>query len=301
MDLFDDLPEPKLFSIKPYVAERQGERDAMQDAHVLCKDFSSVIPDLDSSVERLAFFGLYDGHGGSRASCYSAKNLHLNVATKFPKGDVNKIHNEIKTCFIDSFAKTDKDFLIVARKEKPSWKDGTTALICLFIDNTLYVANIGDSKAVLGRQSDEISDRLNAIVLSKDHSLSQYEERLRIQKAGGIVREGRVMGVLEVSRSIGDGQFKTCGVSCVPDIKKCRLTANDRFIVMACDGLWKVFTPQEAINEIKELLKDEATVTETSTNCKYDQACSKLANEAVKRGCEDNVTVMLLCISSNNA
>ena len=42
-------------------------------------------------------------------------------------------------------------------------------------------------------------------------------------------REGRVLGVLEVSRSIGDGRFKGCGVTCVPDVMRCTLTENDRY------------------------------------------------------------------------
>ncbi len=50
-----------------------------------------------------------------------------------------------------------------------------------------------------------------SIVLTKDHNPTVYEERLRIQKSSGSVRDGRVLGVLEVSRSIGDGQFKTYG------------------------------------------------------------------------------------------
>lgn len=41
-------------------------------------------------------------------------------------------------------------------------------------------------------------------------------------------REGRVMGVLEVSRSIGDGPFKKHGVSCIPDVKRCQLQENDK-------------------------------------------------------------------------
>lgn len=43
-----------------------------------------------------------------------------------------------------------------------------------------------------------------------------------------LCRDGRVLGVLEVSRSIGDGQYKRCGVISVPDIKRCQLTHNDR-------------------------------------------------------------------------
>ena len=61
------------------------------------------------------------------------------------------------------------------------------------------------------------------IELTKEHSASVYEERQRIQKSGGTVKDGRVLGVLEVSRSIGDGPFKTYGVISTPDIRKCQL------------------------------------------------------------------------------
>lgn len=53
-----------------------------------------------------------------------------------------------------------------------------------------------------------------------------YEERCRIQKTGASLKDGRVLGVLEVTRSIGDGQFKAYGVTCVPDVRKCQLNSS---------------------------------------------------------------------------
>lgn len=47
-------------------------------------------------------------------------------------------------------------------------------------------------------------------------------------KSNSYFRDGRIMGVLEVSRSIGDGPYKNHGVSCLPDVKKCQLTEDDR-------------------------------------------------------------------------
>ena len=79
------------------------------------------------------------------------------------------------------------------------------------------------------------------------------EERKRIEKSGGFVRcfvnlsliyyyycyycyycccccyyrEGRIMGIMEVSRSIGDGRFKGCGLVATPHVSRCELTEND--------------------------------------------------------------------------
>ncbi len=36
------------------------------------------------------------------------------------------------------------------------------------------------------------------------------------------------MGILEVSRSIGDGRFKGCGVVCTPDVFRCEITDTDQ-------------------------------------------------------------------------
>lgn len=40
-------------------------------------------------------------------------------------------------------------------------------------------------------------------------------------------REGRVLGIVEVSRSIGDGRFKHCGVIATPDVFRTQLSEND--------------------------------------------------------------------------
>lgn len=83
--------------------------------------------------------------------------------------------------------------------------------------------------------------------------------------------------MIEVSRSIGDGQFKTRGVTCVPHVKKFTLTAEDksvagflikfnyyfvRFIIMACDGLWKSFTNEDAVQFVFDSLKKSEEVEE---------------------------------------
>ncbi|KAL7075104.1 hypothetical protein ACQ4LE_005467 [Meloidogyne hapla] len=122
-----------------------------------------------------------------------------------------------------------------------------------------------------------------------------FAERMRIQKAGGSVKDGRVMGILEVSRSIGDGQMKSYGVISKPDVKKLTLGLNDMFLILACDGLWKSFTPDSAINFVLDCFKRR-----TASNSKEDETSlwSYIADEicanAIRRGCGDNVTVIIV-------
>lgn len=142
--------------------------------------------------------------------------------------------------------------------------------------------------------------------LSREHNPTIYEERMRIQRAGGTVRDGRVLGVLEVSRSIGDGQYKRCGVISTPDLRRIQLTANDRFIILACDGLFKVFSADEAVKFVLTVLQGggveqragpmEQRAGPTERELLFEAACQQLAGEAVRRGCADNVTVILISI-----
>ncbi|EFX61264.1 hypothetical protein DAPPUDRAFT_16550, partial [Daphnia pulex] len=74
---------------------------------------------------------------------------------------------------------------------------GTTAIVLLVTKHRFYVANIGDSRAVLSRSD-------TAVPLSTDHKPDLPSERNRIEKAGGYVKEGRVNGSLGLSRSFGD-------------------------------------------------------------------------------------------------
>lgn len=245
--------------LRGYVAARRGEREEMQDAHVLLPDMSGCLSALPGQVSRVSYFAVFDGHGGARASRFAAEHLHQNLAKKFPSGETENVDKLIKKCLLDTFRQTDEDFLKTASSQKPAWKDGSTATCVLVVDDTVYVANLGDSRAVLCRMEAtggaDGRRRSVTLALSKEHNPTIYEERMRIQRAGGTVRDGRVLGVLEVSRSIGDGQYKRCGVISSPDVRRCQLTANDRFIILACDGLFKVFSADEAVKFVLGVLQ----------------------------------------------
>ncbi|MCL7041695.1 hypothetical protein MKW94_013721 [Papaver nudicaule] len=152
----------------------------------------------------------------------------------------------------------------------------------------MLIANVGDCRAVLGKRG-------RAVELSKDHKPNCTSERLRIEKLGGIVFDGYLNGQLSVARAIGDWHMKgpkgsTGPLSAEPELHESLLTEEDEFLIMGCDGLWDVMSSQCAV-----------TITRKELMLHNDpEKCSKeLVKEALKRNTCDNLTVVVVCFSSD--
>lgn len=104
----------------------------------------------------------------------------------------------IVAALLNAFARTEEDFLRLSVEAKEF--SGACVNVVLMFRDTIYVANLGDCRAVLGRS------KAKAIGLSRDHKASI--EKSRIRKTGGFVKNGRVNGILAISRTIGDREFK---------------------------------------------------------------------------------------------
>ncbi|GJT24575.1 probable protein phosphatase 2C 60 [Tanacetum coccineum] len=78
---------------------------------------------------------------------------------------------------------------------------GCTSCVAIMRGNQLVVANAGDSRCVISRKGE-------AYNLSRDHKPGLEVERDRILKAGGFIHAGRVNGSLNLTRAIGDMEFK---------------------------------------------------------------------------------------------
>ncbi len=125
--------------------------------------------------------------------------------------------------------------------------------MALITENEVYCANAGDSRCVL-------SNNGTAIEMSIDHKPDMPSEKSRIERAGGFVEDNRVKGVLNLSRSLGDLEYKqepsipveNQMITCVPEIKIEKLNKNHDFLVIACDGIWDCLTSQECISMCKD-------------------------------------------------
>ena len=142
---------------------------------------------------------------------------------------------------------------------------GCTANVALIADNKLYVANAGDSRCVL-------SSKGQAVEMSIDHKPDNYEEKTRIEKAGGSVIDGRVNGNLNLSRALGDLEYKSNSkitpgeqlISPVPEVKVRELTPDDEFLVLGCDGIWEVKPNQEIVEFVGSRLKNTSTISKVA-------------------------------------
>ena len=78
---------------------------------------------------------------------------------------------------------------------------GCTATVILVTRTEIICANAGDSRTVMSRGG-------RAKDMSEDHKPDNSGELSRIQRSGGFVEEGRVNGMLALSRALGDFEYK---------------------------------------------------------------------------------------------
>jgi protein phosphatase 1G len=162
--------------------------------------------------------------------------------------DKNKQNDVLKSLF-DVRSNEDSDIAMFT---------GCTANACL-IDmggQRLYFANAGDSRSILCKAG-------VAYPMSIDHKPDLETEKARIYKAEGWVSEGRIKGNLNLSRSLGDLEYKQNKklsphdqmITASPEVKVANLTPDCEFIVLACDGVWDCMTNQEVCDFVSERIK----------------------------------------------
>ena len=118
-----------------------------------------------------SFFGLYDGHGGSKACDFLRDNLHKFIINDkyFPSNPQKAIAN--------GFIYAEKLFF---KKYTGIDSSGSCAIVILIIENRVYIVNVGDSRAILSAKNGT-----KFYPLSRDHRPGDEKEYKRILDAGG--------------------------------------------------------------------------------------------------------------------
>eukprot|EP00340_Litonotus_pictus_P005593 CAMPEP_0170515582 /NCGR_PEP_ID=MMETSP0209-20121228/1993_1 /TAXON_ID=665100 ORGANISM="Litonotus pictus, Strain P1" /NCGR_SAMPLE_ID=MMETSP0209 /ASSEMBLY_ACC=CAM_ASM_000301 /LENGTH=289 /DNA_ID=CAMNT_0010800137 /DNA_START=161 /DNA_END=1031 /DNA_ORIENTATION=+ len=240
-------------------------------------------------------FGVFDGHGGKEVAQWIKKevgdelvknknfkggNYQKALFENFLRMDVLMQENQGKSELKEEAKKAKmEDEKLNKGQEKnnndmirsifdPKAQDdcdvamftGCTATVCLFDDKKLYCANAGDSRIVICKNG-------VAYAMTIDHKPEMDEERTRIYKADGWVADGRVKGNLNLSRSLGDLEYKQNKqkspeeqmITAAPEITTSSLSDVD-FIFIGCDGVYDCLTNQEICDFINSRFKKNPNI-----------------------------------------
>lgn len=209
----------------------------------------------------VAAFGVMDGHGefGHLVASFVQEHLPAAIdsqpATLLLNDTESAIHTSVQT--------------VVGQLRESQINaafSGTTCVFGVKVGQELFVANIGDSRCVLARQTAP-GMAAEPVPLTEDQKPEVPAEKARILAAGGRVEplpgppgedcgpprvwlaEVDVPG-LAMSRSIGDDVSQTVGVTSTPAITKHTIQSNDIFAVWASDGVWEFLSNEEVIGII---------------------------------------------------
>ena len=277
------------------------------------KDFNQDIAFIEKNFagnSSYVYFGVCDGHGvvGHEVSEFIKNILPKELSKSLNQKDIltedtkskKKIFNIIDDVFITI---NDK---LTYNDSINSLYSGTTCVSVIYTPKKLICANIGDSRAVLGRY-DKNTKKWVAIDLSRDHKPTEKDEAKRILNRGGRikpftdevtgeeygpqriwVKKEEVPG-LAMTRSFGDRVAASVGCICLPETKDFNFEEDDKFLILASDGIWEFIESNECINIIGKYY--------FSNN--IESCCKYLYNESRKRWIKeeevvDDITLLLV-------
>lgn len=288
-------------------SDMQGWRLKQEDAHIHVVNFRG------NSEE--ALFSVFDGHGGPEVSKFCEINFPDQLIQAL--GDASDVDASFLDAMRRAYLQLDqlllsdegrkfvRNFDSGAMNKASSFIDddgdrvdnvGCTAVSCYIKKNKVYVANCGDSRIVLCRGG-------TAIELSTDHKPEVAEEERRIRAGGGIIQDGRVNGNLNLTRAIGDFQYKKDPnldpadqiITANPELHSLEIAIEDEFLVLGCDGIWESWTSQQIVDFLRErfLKLEPGQPMSGIIEELLDRLLSPGVNESNGIGC-DNMTCMII-------
>ncbi|KAL4541917.1 hypothetical protein Ndes2526B_g06412 [Nannochloris sp. 'desiccata'] len=305
------------------VGTEQGPRDTMEDV-------TQVVTD---GCCGFFFASVFDGHAGISAARYMEQNLYRVFTEMLAMNSLGldcqldatvdeglccplELHDVLTKCYRQA-----DESLLEWLQDQPGDEAycGCTATTALIRSDRVIVANVGDSRAVLCRKG-------NAMDLSTEHRVygkgqSVLTETERVEAVGGWIDDGRVCGILAVSRAFGDPDFKAPNlermlhngvedgywdenfaktinfsgdpVTSEPDVLEMSIEqGSDEFLVLATDGLWDVLSSQEAVAMIRNELRAGKHPKDVA---------KKLTQLAMRKRTVDNTAVVIVDLLGEDA
>ena len=192
MDAIEEVRQEQLnglnmsYSLKYcFVSQRgyypQSPNKANQDSYLI---YERVCGDRQAYL-----FGIFDGHGefGDYCSHYAATKLPDHLDKQVDRaGGLQKFENTdgtMEKIYRQAFVNVNSGLRKSVIDDSLS---GTTGVTCMVRGDILYVANVGDSRAIIA--SRDPSGELIASPLSNDQTPFRKDERMRLAKKGAIIK-----------------------------------------------------------------------------------------------------------------
>ena len=284
-----------------------GQIKLNQDSYIIKRDINNI--------KNFNIFALFDGHGfnGHIISEYLKENL-IKKIVNHPRLKVLDNLENIYSQFSDNKYKIIKELFYEIDNEILNLninKDlsGSTCTLLIQIGDKIINANIGDSKAILVYEDDNINNIKNKykiVKLSKDCTPNIETEKKRILMNGGkviqlknnneqeigalrIFLKDKMIPDLSISRSFGDKIGKSIGIISNPVINEYTLNKTVKFILIASSGIWRFMKEKEIINYgVKYYLLNDP-----------DNFCKSVVNKSMELwkqnvGNIDDITILVI-------
>ncbi|KAM7510445.1 hypothetical protein LguiB_009320 [Lonicera macranthoides] len=304
-------------------------------------DYSIAVVQANSSLEdqgqvftsqSATYIGVYDGHGGPEASRFITNHLfpYIHKFTTEQGGLSAEVLRK-------AFGAIESEFLHLVKQscqDRPQIVSvGSCCLVGAISNDVLYVANLGDSRAVLGRRvSDGRMANCSMVVaerLSTDHNVAVEEVRKEVKALHPddshivVLTRGvwRIKGIIQVSRSIGDVYLKKpefqrdpvfqqygspvplkrAVMSAEPSILIRKLRPEDLFLIFASDGLWEQLSDEAAVEMVVK--NPRVGIAKRLVRAAVEQAAKKREmryddikriGKGVRRHFHDDITVIVM-------
>lgn len=245
-------------------------------------------------------FGLFSGRGECLVSIHLYETFAYDLEAEIAKYREREAVREQGSAPAAHTAALDDDVAITLLRRtflncnrrlstQPSQvRAGSTALVVYIVEHVVYVANVGDTMAVLSREG-------SAVNLSTRHHPWARNEIERIRGLGGYVSgAGLVAGELDITRAFGYFHLLPC-VNANPSISATAITDRDEFIILGSYELWRFISYQMAVDLVRQYRAD------------VTHGAYKLRDLAISYGATSSITVMVvdlaaaLCASTPSA
>ncbi|GMH06378.1 hypothetical protein Nepgr_008218 [Nepenthes gracilis] len=309
-------------------------------------DYSMAVVQANSPLEDQAqvvsspyvtYVGVYDGHGGPDAALFIRRHLFSflhQFATERGGLSTDSMRQALKA--------TEEEFLKLVRR---TWITdphialcGSCCLVGAISGGILYIANLGDSRAVLGRKVSDgrmfCSPSVLAERLTSDHNVGNEAVRKEVRELHPddqnivVYSRGfwRIKGIIQVSRTIGDiylkcpefsNLYKQFGshvpleravVTAEPSILARQLKPDDMFLIFASDGLWEHISDEAAVEIVFRsprtgIAKRLARAAVQEAARKRGMTCEdmKKIDKGVRRHFHDDITVVVVYLDHSQS